>query len=258
MSYKLGVEPRSTVYKTVVLPLDNLRTYQDVLLQLLHILLDTEYNTPHVFIWYAPDHVRAWRADVYRDVGGHNAKLDVLDDQELLIRTYLKTKFKFIDKCLYLYRITGENTWIERNAKIQSGTVDLCNQYLYKLAERDAELNGLMKLDLGGGFGCPEGYTSLDLKNGDIIADLNEGIPLPDNSVGVIRAWDILEHLKDKQHIMAEIYRVLADGGWLLVGVPSTDGRGAFQDPTHISYWNNNSFWYWTRQEQAKYIYYLS
>jgi hypothetical protein len=26
-----------------------LRTYQDVLLQLLHILLDTEYNTPNVF-----------------------------------------------------------------------------------------------------------------------------------------------------------------------------------------------------------------
>lgn len=26
-----------------------LRTYQDVLLQLLHTLLDTEYNTPHVF-----------------------------------------------------------------------------------------------------------------------------------------------------------------------------------------------------------------
>ena len=27
----------------------NARTYQDVLLQLLHALLDTEYNTPHVF-----------------------------------------------------------------------------------------------------------------------------------------------------------------------------------------------------------------
>ena len=49
MCYKLGVEPRSTVYKTVVLPLDNLRTYQDVLLQLLHALLDTKYHTPHVF-----------------------------------------------------------------------------------------------------------------------------------------------------------------------------------------------------------------
>ena len=27
----------------------NARTYQEVLLQLLHILLDTKYNTPHVF-----------------------------------------------------------------------------------------------------------------------------------------------------------------------------------------------------------------
>ena len=27
----------------------NAKTYQDVLLQLLHTLLDTEYNTPHVF-----------------------------------------------------------------------------------------------------------------------------------------------------------------------------------------------------------------
>jgi hypothetical protein len=54
---------------------------------------------------------------------------------------------------------------------------------------------------------------------------------------------------------MEEAYRVLADGGWLMISVPSTDGRGAFQDPTHISYWNENSFWYWTRKEIAKYIY---
>jgi len=27
-----------------------LRTYEDVLLQLLHILLDTEYNTPSIFL----------------------------------------------------------------------------------------------------------------------------------------------------------------------------------------------------------------
>ena len=35
---------------------------------------------------------------------------------------------------------------------------------------------------------------------------------------------------------------------------PSTDGRGAFQDPTHVSFWNSNSFWYYTRKEQAAYI----
>ena len=27
---------------------------------------------------------------------------------------------------------------------------------------------------------------------------------------------------------------------------PSTDGRGAFQDPTHVSFYNENSFWYFT------------
>lgn len=207
------------------------------------------------FIWYAPDHVRAWRRTVYFEIGGHNPEYDILDDHELLIRTYLKTKIKFINEVLYIYRITGDNTFLERNAKIQTGTVALYNQYAYQLAERWAELEGLDKIDLGGGFNSPAGYKSIDLANADVIADISKGIPLPDNSVGVVRAHDVLEHLPDKQFIMAEIYRVLADGGFLLVSVPSTDGRGAFQDPTHISYWNENSFWYWTRQELAKYIY---
>ena len=35
---------------------------------------------------------------------------------------------------------------------------------------------------------------------------------------------------------------------------PITHGRGAFMDPTHVSYWNENSWWYYTRPEQAAYI----
>lgn len=42
--------------------------------------------------------------------------------------------------------------------------------------------------------------------------------------------------------LMNAIYRALVPGGWLLTATPSTDGRGAFQDP-HCSFWNN-SFWY--------------
>ena len=53
---------------------------------------------------------------------------------------------------------------------------------------------------------------------------------------------------------MNEIHRVLAPGGILLSMTPSTDGRGAWQDPTHISFWNQNSFFYYTREQQAKYI----
>lgn len=207
------------------------------------------------FIWYAPDHLRAWRKDVYLKIGGHNENLDVLDDQDLMIRTFLNTKVHFIKRVLYLYRITGENTWIKRNQSIQTRTVEIYNQYAYELAARQADLNGTLKLDLGGGFNKPEGFKSVDLKNGDITADLNERWPFEDNSVGVIRAHDIFEHLKDKEHVMSEAFRVLEDGGMLMIQVPSTDGRGAFQDPTHISYWNENTIWYWTRRELAKYIY---
>ena len=51
------------------------------------------------------------------------------------------------------------------------------------------------------------------------------------------------------------MHRVLADKAWAFIEVPSTDGRGAFQDPTHVSYWNQNSFWYYTREQQAQFIY---
>ena len=40
----------------------------------------------------------------------------------------------------------------------------------------------------------------------------------------------------------------------LLSQTPSTDDRGAFQDPTHVSFWNSNSFWYYTRADQNRLI----
>lgn len=207
------------------------------------------------FIWYAPDHVRAWRRDFYRAIGGHNPTLSVCDDHDLLIRTYLKTKMVHIPKVLYIYRITGDNTWLTRNQEIQKTTVELFNKNAWDLACKDARDRGLHIVELGGGINPREGCNiNIDLEDGDIKHDLNDGIPLPDNSVGVIYASHILEHLYDKNKIMKEIHRVLVDGGWAFIQVPSTDGRGAFQDPTHVSYWNQNSFWYYTRSDKAMFI----
>jgi len=206
-------------------------------------------------IWFCPDHVRAWRKTVYQEVGGHNVDLYICDDHELLVRTYLKTKFKKIDKVLYIYRITGNNTSIDkRNAEIQIKTKEIRNQYLMALAEKDAKDKNLMLVDLGGGINKLAEYTSIDSHNADIIADLNNGIPLKDNSVGVINASHIIEHLRDPIKTMSEIHRVLVHGGWAFIEVPSTDGRGAFQDPTHVSFWNENSFLYYTDSYLAKYI----
>jgi glycosyltransferase involved in cell wall biosynthesis len=207
------------------------------------------------FIWYAPDHVRAWRKSVYDAIGGHNPELSICDDHELMIRTYLATKMHHIKEVLYIYRVTGDNTWLERNQAIQVKTVELCHQYARALAEKDARDKGLLMIDIGGGLQPYPGYTTVDLREGsDYVCDLNDGIPLPDNSVGVLNASHILEHLHDKTKIMGEIHRVLAHGGWAFIEIPSTEGRGAFQDPTHVSYWNENSFLYYTDAYLANFI----
>ena len=75
-----------------------------------------------------------------------------------------------------------------------------------------------------------------------------------ESAAAVARAHDALEHLRDPIHTMREIHRCLAPQGWLLSQTPSTDGCGAFQDPTHVSFWNSNSFWYYTRADQNRFI----
>jgi len=206
------------------------------------------------YIWYAPDHVRSWRTNIYRDIGGHNVDLDICDDHELMIRTYLVTEMFLIDKPLYVYRITGDNTWLERNQSIQEETKRLGHLWSQNLAERDADKKGLLKVDLGGGLYPRAGYMTIDQEGADINCDLNDGIPLEDNSVGVINASHVIEHLRDPIKTMREIHRVLVHGGWAFIEVPSTDGRGAWQDPTHVSFWNEHSFWYYTDWTKAQYI----
>jgi len=197
------------------------------------------------YIWYAPDHVRAWRKSVYDELGGHNPEFDVCDDHELMIRTYLHTKMKKVEKVLYLYRIDGGNTWLERTQKIQTMTVDLGVKYAKALAEREAELRGLLCINLSSLGQEEHTYPSLNI---------SYSLPLEDNSVGVINASHVLQKIKDPKKAMSEIYRVLAHGGWAFIEVPSTDGRGAWMDPSHVSFWNQNSFFYYTRREQAKFI----
>lgn len=207
-------------------------------------------------IWFAPNHVRAWRRSAYEKLGGHNPSMAVLDDQDLLCRTYTAGGVRHVDKCLYVQHYHAGQSYVagNTNATIQTKTLDLHDQYIEPLALRWCNLEGLQAVDLCCGRNCTAGYLGVDLVHGPIRADLNEPWPFPDNSVGVFRAHDALEHLRNPIHTMQEIQRCLAPGGWLLSETPSTDGRGAWQDPTHVSFWNENSFWYYTRAAQAAFI----
>jgi SAM-dependent methyltransferase len=130
------------------------------------------------------------------------------------------------------------------------------------------------RLNLGSCSRDFPGFTSVDLIGpADVVVDLASPWPWEDCSVVEIKAYDIIEHIGDcchfgdqicercysqrsdrtsRQrafrgpiHVMNELWRVLIPGGTVDIIVPTTDGRGAWQDPTHVSYWNRNSFMYY-------------
>jgi SAM-dependent methyltransferase len=159
--------------------------------------------------------------------------MKILDDLDLMCRMYKKTKFKHIDKGLYIYRVHGENSWLRFNAEIQQGVDRIYDQHILEMAKKWSSSKGLLNVELRN--------TRLDFS-------------YKDSSVGTVIAIDILQKIEDPAYVMKRLSRILAPGGWAFIQVPSTDGRGAFQDPTHASFWNENSFDYYTNRTQASRI----
>jgi O-antigen biosynthesis protein len=206
-------------------------------------------------IWYAPNHVRAFTRGLYDEVGGYDRALQVLDDQDLMCRMYERTAFAHIDRCLYLQRRHPMNSQSDTsvNALIQEQTVAMANRWLERLALAWADREGLAAVDL-----CPDGAPG-DRAVPRVPCPSRPGtgtlrIDADDSTVGVVRAVDVIQLFPDKIATLDEIYRVLAHGGLARIAQPSTDGRGAFQDPRHVSFWNENSFWYVTDRAYRRYV----
>lgn len=211
-------------------------------------------------IFYTPNHVRAWSREAYESAGGYDATMPLCDDQDLIIRTYLDGADFIVDqRALYHQRGHGENTQIKRNAEIQTKQAEIRDKYLHSLIKEWCRRENLSMLDFGGAFGCPKEFTPVDIRpiDGGIQFDLSTTpLPFETHSVGFIRACDFLEHIPIGRVVplINEIHRILAPGGFFYSMTPSTDGRGAWQDPTHVSGWNSNSWFYYCEENQAKYV----
>lgn len=77
----------------------------------------------------APNHVRAWRANVYRRIGGHDSTLSVADDYDLCVRTVLDTKTHHIPKLLYKQHIGSHTAQRQRNDLIQVLVESISSKY---------------------------------------------------------------------------------------------------------------------------------
>lgn len=90
-----------------------------------------------------PNHPRAWTRDCYHLVGGHREELLVADDYDMLVRTFLCSKYVAIPDLLYIqYRnANGDNSTFQRNKQIQILVKQLYNYYYDRINKRLKDLD---------------------------------------------------------------------------------------------------------------------
>ena len=62
-----------------------------------------------------PDHVRMWERKLYHSIGGHNKTTPVADDLEMIIKSFLHTRFIHVKHVLYL-QYNNKNSTVDNNA----------------------------------------------------------------------------------------------------------------------------------------------
>lgn len=192
-------------------------------------------------VHFAPDHVRCWDREAYDCVRGHDPHMEVGDDHDLIIRTYLAgVRFQHTGTVGYLYRTHRKNTVKSHSAKIQKQQEITRDRYLYKLIDEWLRRSGHIFVDLAK----------------DLLYDTagNPVLGHPDSVVGCVRAYGDVLPLVPQDKIVAllnEVYRVLIPGGWFCCEFPSTEGTAAF-GPQYRSYWNAHVFDYFCHKEYAR------
>lgn len=176
--------------------------------------------------------------EIFKEKWGLQSAIGYRDDYD--ISSLLNQPFKEDDHYCSIVNVDkSAQTKKELAGQIMENIkIDICQKNYDKI-----------KVDIGCGSRKPEGFIGVDIypwHGVDIVADLTKIFPFPDNTVDEIRAYDCLEHLPNIIHSMNEIWRICKPGATVDILVPSTDGRGAFQDPTHVSFWNINSFMYYS------------
>ena len=89
-----------------------------------------------------PNHPRAWTKECYHLLGGHREELLVADDYDMLVRSFLCTKYVAIPDLLYIqYRNeNGDNSTFSRNQQIQILVKELNSYYSERIHKKLKQL----------------------------------------------------------------------------------------------------------------------
>ena len=98
-----------------------------------------------------------------------------------------------------------------------------------------------IKLDLGCGAKKKEGYTGVDMVDfgQEIVFDVRNGIPVPDDSVEDLFSSHFVEHLEERDIFMlfSEFLRICKDGAEIKIICPEASTEEAYFD-CHRSLWH--------------------
>lgn len=107
-------------------------------------------------------------------------------------------------------------------------------------------------IEIGGGLKCRDGWINLDSEHGQGLwrrQAQDTPWPISDNSADLAFASHVFEHIpagRERIATMNEAWRVLKPGGSLEIRVPKFPTWQAIADPTHVSFWVDQSFLYFT------------
>lgn len=153
---------------------------------------------------------------------------------------------------------------------------DVLDQYASALESAQRHFAGLNRssrpwhperLQIGSGKDYMPGWLNLDIlprAEPDLLLDLSVPLTLPAkldsaltgpvelraDALDFIYANNVLEHVGDLTQLMTNCLRLLRTGGQMLIEVPYEKAPSAWQDPTHVRAFNENSWiyyveWFW-------------
>lgn len=133
------------------------------------------------------------------------------------------------------------------------------NNELFRFLVEDSDLKGKEVLDLGCGFGwfclmaeergakriigveiseedLKTAKKSIKSKNIEFIVGSALSIPLPDNSVDTVFAWEVIEHIptNTEKEMLKEVERILKPGGKFYLSTPYNSFISKLFDPAFL------------------------
>jgi predicted SAM-dependent methyltransferase len=108
-----------------------------------------------------------------------------------------------------------------------------------------------MKVEIGCGGTKNEGFIGIDrfeLPGVDIVADINEGLPIEENRVSLLFSSHSLEHFADLPKVMKEIYRVCKHGAQVCIVVPYHETLLNKANPYHLQVFNEHTFRFFSKE----------